>query len=762
MRIRSFQPVSDPTQHIQSWELLRKAITEILNQNNSGLSFEELYRNAYVMVLSKHGDNLYNGLKSTLENHVKQRVLKRLNDSWNDNFLGTLNKLWSEHSIAMHLIRDILMYMDRVYIPNSGHPGIYITGIQTFRKYVLEQSHVADNLSNIILSMVKSERNNEFIDKVALKDACKMLLHMGNSSDRSLYEQLFEKEFLKDTKIYYEHKSQKMLMDNSADLYVENVQEILKKECEFAELYLDKVTEKKLMQDLNEVLVKNHIHTIINMENSGMLYLLKNDMLPQLANMYSLFKNVPTGIENTVKCLSQYVRETGEYYVNSFDKIGEDGQAIITPVKLIENLIGLRDRCENFLINAFHRDEQIKRSLIEDFEYFVNLSRRTPEYLSLYIDDRLKKHLKEQEGDIEAATSKAMILFKYIVDKDMFETYYRKHLSKRLLNSKTALDYSEKHVVDKIKHECGGSFTSKMDGMFQDVEAAQLIQTTYKEYCQNNPSSSGIDLSIKVLKPINWPSSIGEEAVNIPSELTSAFDHFCTFYTHKFKSRKLKLHWGLGTAELKVTFYNKIKNDDKSQLENSTSSVNLGVRKETKILIVPTTHMLMLLEFNKREKLTFKELKDSTKLPEKDLKRALMSVSMGKANQRILTRTVGAGKEIQQTDEFIINDNFTSKFAKIRITNVTGKTEVENENERRKTKEVLETDRKAEIDAAIVRVMKARKTLNHNNLITEVTNVLCKRFRPEILTIKKCIETLIERDFLKRNEKDNKTYEYVA
>uniref|UniRef100_A0A0N4ZRT9 CULLIN_2 domain-containing protein n=1 Tax=Parastrongyloides trichosuri TaxID=131310 RepID=A0A0N4ZRT9_PARTI len=761
MRIRSFQPVSDPTQHIQSWELLRKAITEILNQNNSGLSFEELYRNAYVMVLSKHGDKLYSGLKATLENHVKNRVLQRLNDSWNDNFLGTLNKLWSEHSIAMHLIRDILMYMDRVYIPNSGNPGIYITGIHTFREHILEQPHVADNLSNIILSMVKNERNNEFIDRTALKDACKMLLHMGNSSDRSLYEKLFEKEFLKDTKEFYEVKSQKMLIDNSADVYVEKVQEILKKECEFADLYLDKVTEKKLMNDLNEVLVKNHIQTIINMENSGMLYLLKNDMLPQLGNMYSLLKNVPTGVESTVKCISQYVRETGEAYVNSSDKIGEDGQGVITPVKLIENLIALRDRCESFLVNAFHRDDQIKRSLVEDFEYFVNLSKKTPEYLSLFIDDRLKKHLKEQEGDIEAATSKAMILFKYIVDKDMFEAYYRKHLSKRLLHSKTVLDYSEKHVVDKIKHECGGSFTSKMDGMFQDIEAAQLIQTTYREYCQNNPSSSGIDLYIRVLKPINWPSSIGEEVVNIPRELTSAFNHFSTFYTHKFKSRKLKLHWGLGTAELKATFYTKIKNDDTSQLENDSSN-NSNVRKETKILMVSTIHMLMLLEFNKSEKLTFRELKDSTKLPEKELKRALMSVSMGKANQRILSRIVGSGKDIQPNDEFIINDNFTSKFAKIRITNVAGKVEIENDTERKKTKEILEGDRKAEIDAAIVRVMKARKSLNHNNLITEVTNVLCKRFRPEILTIKRCIETLIERDFLKRNEKDSKIYEYVA
>lgn len=38
----------------QTWELLKKAIQEIQKKNNSGLSFEELYRNAYTMVKTLH------------------------------------------------------------------------------------------------------------------------------------------------------------------------------------------------------------------------------------------------------------------------------------------------------------------------------------------------------------------------------------------------------------------------------------------------------------------------------------------------------------------------------------------------------------------------------------------------------------------------------------------------------------------------------------------------------------------------------------
>lgn len=56
------------------WDLLRNAIQEIQKKNNSGLSFEELYRNAYTMVLHKHGDRLYNGLKEVVTDHLANKV----------------------------------------------------------------------------------------------------------------------------------------------------------------------------------------------------------------------------------------------------------------------------------------------------------------------------------------------------------------------------------------------------------------------------------------------------------------------------------------------------------------------------------------------------------------------------------------------------------------------------------------------------------------------------------------------------------------
>lgn len=58
------------------WNRLKTAIQEIQKKNNSGLSFEELYRNAYTMVLHKYGSRLYEGLRDVVKDHLVNKVIK--------------------------------------------------------------------------------------------------------------------------------------------------------------------------------------------------------------------------------------------------------------------------------------------------------------------------------------------------------------------------------------------------------------------------------------------------------------------------------------------------------------------------------------------------------------------------------------------------------------------------------------------------------------------------------------------------------------
>ena len=82
--------------------------------------------------------------------------------------------------------------------------------------------------------------------------------------------------------------------------------------------------------------------------------------------------------------------------------------------------------------------------------------------------------------------------------------------------------------------------------------------------------------------------------------------------------------------------------------------------------------------------------------------------------------------------------------------------------EKRKVVEDVARDRCNAIDAAIVRVMKARKRLSHRELLLEVTPQLARLFQPDPKVIKKQIESLIEREYLERDPTAATVYKYLA
>lgn len=189
----------------------------------------------------------------------------------------------------------------------------------------------------------------------------------------------------------------------------------------------------------------------------------------------------------------------------------------------------------------------------------------------------------------------------------------------------------------------------------------------------------------------------------------------------------------------------------------ASSSRQLAPRKH--IIQVSTYQMCVLMLFNNRDKLTYEEVQSETDIPERDLIRALQSLAMGKATQRILIKNPRT-KEIEPSHEFYVNDSFTSKLHRVKIQTVAAKGE--SEPERRETRNKVDEDRKHEIEAAIVRIMKDRKRMQHNVLVAEVTEQLKSRFLPSPVIIKKRIEGLIEREYLARTPEDRKVYTYVA
>ena len=65
------------------------------------------------------------------------------------------------------------------------------------------------------------------------------------------------------------------MRENSASVYIRKVEQRIKEEGERAKNYLDPSTEKQIVRVIEEELIRKHLKTIVEMENSGVVYMLK-------------------------------------------------------------------------------------------------------------------------------------------------------------------------------------------------------------------------------------------------------------------------------------------------------------------------------------------------------------------------------------------------------------------------------------------------------------------------------------------------------
>jgi cullin 3 len=470
--------------------------------------------------------------------------------------------------------------------------------------------------------------------------------------------------------------------------------------------------------------------------------------------MYKLFSRVEGGLACMVRCMSGHLRETGRALVMEEGASGGDAPGRNAGA-FVQALLDLRDTYNRFLVESFSSDQQFKNAIASDFEFFVNLNDRSPEYLSLFIDEMLKKGVKgHSEQEVEIILDKCIMLFRFLQDKDVFERYYKQHLARRLLLNKSVSDDFEKSMISKLKTECGCQFTSKLEGMFKDIALSNTTMEKFKEYLQTSSMSlDGVDLSVRVLTMGYWPTQSITAPCAVPPVAQATFDIFRKFYLRQYSGRQLTLQTHMGHADLNAVFYPQPKRAD------STVTV-LQVKRH--ILQVTTHQMAILLLFNKKANLTFQDLLQETQIPQKELVRALQSLALGKPQQRVLVqlhrRKDTSVKDFSMEDKFAVNDQFTSKLHRVKVQAVASRGE--SDPERKETRQKVDDDRKHEIEAAIVRIMKARKKLAHQVLVAECVQQLKNRFSPNPVIIKKRIESLIERDYLARSPEDR--YDHIA
>eukprot|EP00268_Persea_americana_P014047 TRINITY_DN1621_c0_g1_i2.p1 TRINITY_DN1621_c0_g1~~TRINITY_DN1621_c0_g1_i2.p1 ORF type:complete len:759 (-),score=144.50 TRINITY_DN1621_c0_g1_i2:953-2929(-) len=639
-------------------------------------------------------------------------------------FLEVLNRKWEDHNKALQMIRDILMYMDRTYVPSSSKTPVHELGLNLWGDNIIHSGKIQTRLLTTLLELVHKERMGEVINRGLMRNIIKMLMDLGSS----VYQEDFEKPFLEVSATFYRVESQQFIECCDCSEYLRKAERRLNEEMERVSHYLDIKSEMKITNVVEKEMIANHMQRLVHMDNSGLVNMLVDDKYDDLGRMYNLFRRVPDGLSTVRDVMTSHLRETGKQLVT-------DPERLRDPVDFVQHLLDERDKHDKIISLAFNNDKTFQNALNSSFEYFINLNPRSPEFISLFVDDKLRKGLKEvSEEDVEIVLDKVMMLFRYLQEKDVFEKYYKQHLAKRLLSGKTVSDDAERSLIVKLKTECGYQFTSKLEGMFTDMKTSQdTMQGFYAS--QSAEMGDSPTLAVQVLTTGSWPTQ-PSTACNLPAEILSVCERFRTYYLGTHTGRRLTWQTNMGTADLKATF-------------------GKGQKHE---LNVSTYQMCILMLFNSVDHLSYKEIEQATEIPASDLKRSLQSLACVKGKN--VLRKEPMSKDIAEDDAFFFNDKFTSKFFKVKIGTVAA--QKESEPEKQETRQRVEEDRKPQIEAAIVRIMKSRRVLDHNNIVTEVTKQLQSRFLPNPVVIKKRIESLIEREFLERDKVDRKLYRYLA
>ena len=117
-------------------------------------------------------------------------------------------------------------------------------------------------------------------------------------------------------------------------------------------------------------------------------------------------------------------------------------------------------------------------------------------------------------------------------------------------------------------------------------------------------------------------------------------------------------------------------------------------------------------------------------------------------------------KEFNPADVYTVNMGFRHNMYKIRVPIAHAK---ENKQiEKAEVSDKVDEDRRHMIEATIVKVMKTRRKIEHNALILEATKILQQKFSPDPSMIKKRIESLIDREYMERDNEDRRFYKYIA
>jgi cullin 1 len=710
------------------------------------------------------GEELYNKLIEYLKGHL-EALMDESKSHADEALLSFYIKAWSQYTTAAKYIHHLFRYLNRHWVKREIDEGkknvydVYTLHLVQWRRVLFE--NLSEKVMEAVLKLVEKQRNGETIEHGQIKQIVDSFVSLGlDESDTSkstldVYRYHFERPFLNATKEFYQTESKQFVAENSVVEYMKKAEIRLAEEEERVNMFLHQDIAVPLKKTCHQALIQDH---------SGLLreefqVLLDNDREDDMARMYQLLSRIPDGLEPLRNKFETHVRKAG---LSAVQKVNSSEGDKLEPKVYVDALLEIHTQYRGLVKRAFREEPEFTRSLDNACREFVNRnevcvagSSKSPELLAKYTDVLLRKSTTSiEEAELERALNDIMTVFKYIEDKDVFQKFYSRMLARRLVHSNSSSDDAETSMISKLKEACGFEYTNKLQRMFQDMQISKDLNKEFRDHLEGVEYARAVDSTFSILGTGFWPLTAPSTPFTPPTEIAAEIERFTLFYKHKHDGRKLTWLWHLCKGEVKTGYC-------KSSKTPFTFQVSIY-------------QMAILLLFNEKDTYTYEEILGATQLTSEVLDQA-MAVLL-KAKVLIMSgpgdAKPGAGKV------FKLNYDFKNKKIRVNL-NLGGIKEAKQEEA--ETNKTIEEDRKlvlqvwfscslvlylflaipsllTGVQSAIVRIMKARKKMKHTQLVSETINQIRSRFVPKVSDIKKCIEILLDKEYLERLDDDELGY----
>ena len=402
---------------------------------------------------------------------------------------------WKELKNRVSKLKRIFLALERSYmIRDHKCKSIWKFSMHLLRLICKEKPAIIEKLLNSIKVLIEKERKTNPIKE------SQQILHSGIEILMELdqYVNPFEEMLSLYTKIFYENESKAEVAKNDIKGYINYINKRIKDEHERVVAYLDLSTGPKLQLILEKTLIWTHIDILIG---CGFNTLIDENAVPELKALYEIIRDI-NYMEELKKSWMNYLCEKG-LSILELKKNSEE---------IVEDLITFKINMDNILTMSFESDKNFKLTLKSSFEKFLNNNaNKSAEYVAKYLDmylnsDALKKIKKRSEDEIKLVIDRCIPLFRYILNKDIFEAFYLRRLCKRLLFSKSVSSEREKYLLDKLRDECGSNYTRKAEAMFQDMEVTKEMSQGFEQFLNNKTVPMGdMQFSAAILTLGSWP-----------------------------------------------------------------------------------------------------------------------------------------------------------------------------------------------------------------------------------------------------------------